>query len=66
MLKGTVNDGGDGDEMEIASGEFGDPLTSKRMVSPKCGDKSQHQAQMGAEQGAEAQQAPQMRDTMQR
>jgi hypothetical protein len=42
MLKGVVNDGGDGDEMEIASGEFGDPLTSKRMVSPKCGDKSQH------------------------
>jgi len=42
MLKGTVNDGGDGDEMETASGEFGDPLTSKRMVSPKCGDKSQH------------------------
>ena len=42
MLKGAVNDGGDGDEMEIASGEFGDPLTSKRMVSPKCGDKSQH------------------------
>ena len=42
MLKGAVNDGGDGDKMEIASGEFGDPLTSKRMVSPKCGDKSQH------------------------
>jgi hypothetical protein len=32
-LKGAVNDGGDGDKMEIASGEFG---------KPKCGDKSQH------------------------
>ena len=42
MLKGAVNDGGDGDEMKTASGEFGDPLTSKRMVSPQCGDKSQH------------------------
>jgi hypothetical protein len=41
-LKGAVNDGGDGDEMKTASGEFGDPLTSKRMVSPQCGDKSQH------------------------
>jgi hypothetical protein len=42
MSKGAVNDGGDGEEMKIASGEFSDPLTSKIMVSPKCGDKSQH------------------------
>jgi len=25
MLKGTVNNGGDGDKMKIASGEFGEP-----------------------------------------
>jgi hypothetical protein len=46
-LKGAVNNGGDGDEMKIASGEFGDPKMWRQI--------STHQAQMGAEQGAEAQ-----------
>jgi hypothetical protein len=32
-LKGAVNNGGDGDKMEIASREFGEP---------KCGYKSQY------------------------
>jgi hypothetical protein len=50
MLKGAVNNGGDGDEMNIASGEFGDPLTRKRVDVPEWRQISTQQTQMGAEQ----------------